>query len=102
GAGKTTLFETISGFIRPTYGSVRFDGADITGQPPHRLARLGIGRTFQIAQPFRDVSVLQNVIAGVVGPNREVSDPLTEAMAVLTRVKLDHRATALARNLSLP
>jgi branched-chain amino acid transport system ATP-binding protein len=98
GAGKTTLFETISGFIRPTNGTVRFDGADITGQPPHRLARLGIGRTFQIAQPFRDVSVLQNVIAGVVGPN----DPLTEAMAVLTRVKLDHRATALARNLSLP
>jgi branched-chain amino acid transport system ATP-binding protein len=102
GAGKTTLFETISGFIRPTNGTVRFDGADITGQPPHRLARLGIGRTFQIVQPFRDVSVLENVIAGVVGPNRATSDPSTEAMAVLTRVKLDHRATALARNLSLP
>jgi branched-chain amino acid transport system ATP-binding protein len=102
GAGKTTLFETISGFIRPTNGVVRFDGEDITGQPPHRLARLGIGRTFQIVQPFRDVSVLENVIAGVVGPNRASSDPATEAMAVLTRVKLDHRATALARNLSLP
>jgi branched-chain amino acid transport system ATP-binding protein len=102
GAGKTTLFETISGFIRPTKGSVAFDGLDITGQPPHRLARLGIGRTFQIVQPFRDVSVLENVIAGVVGPNRGSADPRAEAMAVLTRVKLDHRATSLARNLSLP
>jgi branched-chain amino acid transport system ATP-binding protein len=102
GAGKTTLFETISGFIRPTQGIVTFDGNDITGQPPHRLARLGIGRTFQIVQPFREVSVLKNVIAGVVGPNRETSDPRAEALAVLTRVKLDHRASVLARNLSLP
>jgi branched-chain amino acid transport system ATP-binding protein len=102
GAGKTTLFETISGFIRPTKGVISFDGLDITGQPPHRLARLGIGRTFQIVQPFRDVSVLENVVAGVVGPNRQTSDPGAEAMAVLARVKLDHRAPALARNLSLP
>jgi branched-chain amino acid transport system ATP-binding protein len=102
GAGKTTLFETISGFIRPTKGSVTFDGRDITGHPPHRLARLGIGRTFQIVQPFRDVSVLENVVAGVLGPNRETSDPRAEAMAVLTRVRLDHRADVLARNLSLP
>src|ERR1700676_5367965 len=83
GAGKTTLFETISGFIRPTKGNIAFDGKDITGQPPHRLARLGIGRTFQIVQPFRDVSVLENVTAGVVGPNREISNPRAEAMAVL-------------------
>ena len=102
GAGKTTLFETISGFIRPTKGAIAFDGHDITGQPPHRLARLGIGRTFQIVQPFRDVSVLENVIAGVVGPNREITDPRGTAMAVLTRVKLDHRSSSLARNLSLP
>jgi branched-chain amino acid transport system ATP-binding protein len=102
GAGKTTLFEAVSGFIRPTKGTVTFDGLDITGQPPHRLARLGIGRTFQIVQPFRDVSVLENVIAGVVGPDRGSDNPRAEAMAVLSRVKLDHRAASLARNLSLP
>jgi branched-chain amino acid transport system ATP-binding protein len=102
GAGKTTLFETISGFIRPTKGAIAFNGHDITGQPPHRLARLGIGRTFQIVQPFRDVSVLENVIAGVVGPNKEITDPWGTAMAVLTRVKLDHRSSSLARNLTLP
>jgi branched-chain amino acid transport system ATP-binding protein len=102
GAGKTTLFEAVSGFIRPTKGTVTFDGLDITGQPPHRLARLGIGRTFQIVQPFRDVSVLENVIAGVVGPDRGSDNPRAEAMAVRSRVKLDHRAASLARNLSLP
>ena len=80
GAGKTTLFETISGFMRPTKGAIAFDGHDITGQPPHRLARLGIGRTFQIVQPFREVSVLQNVIAGVVGPHRATADPRREAV----------------------
>ncbi len=102
GAGKTTLFETISGFYRPNGGTIRFDGQDVTGQPPHRLARLGIGRTFQIVQPFRDVSVLENVIAGVLGPNRSKTNARDEAMAVLTRVKLDHRANVIARNLALP
>lgn len=102
GAGKTTMFETISGFHRPTAGTITFDGKDITGQPPHRLARMGIGRTFQIVQPFRDVSVLENVIAGVVGPNKAVSDARGQARAVLERVKLDHRASILARNLALP
>lgn len=102
GAGKTTLFETISGFLSPSAGSVTFDGKDITGQPAYRLARLGIGRTFQIVQPFRDVSVLENVIAGVVGPNRPVTDARGEALAVLEKVKLDHRSSMLARNLPLP
>ncbi|QRG08653.1 ABC transporter ATP-binding protein [Xanthobacter dioxanivorans] len=102
GAGKTTMFETISGFHRPTAGTITFDGRDITGQPPHRLARMGIGRTFQIVQPFRDVSVLENVVAGVVGPNKPVSDARGQARAVLERVKLDHRASILARNLALP
>lgn len=102
GAGKTTMFEMISGFQRPSAGTIAFDGRDVTGQPPHRLCRLGIGRTFQIVQPFRDVSVEENVIAGVIGPGRPLTGAREEAHAVLRRVKLDHRASALARNLSLP
>jgi len=102
GAGKTTLFETISGFQRPNRGTITFQAEDITGKPPHRLARLGIGRTFQIVQPFRDVTVLENVVAGVVGPNRPVADGRGEALEVLERVRLDHRANVLARNLPLP
>ncbi len=102
GAGKTTLFEMISGFVRATEGKILFEGADVTDEPSHLLARRGIGRTFQIVQPFEELSVLENVIAGVVGPNRAVKDARRDAMAVLAYVKLDHRAAALARHLSLP
>src|SRR5262245_30142345 len=52
GAGKTTLFALITGFLAPDRGRVSYDGRDITGEPPHRLARRGIARTFQIVQPF--------------------------------------------------
>ena len=52
GAGKTTLFAIISGFLRPSEGSIRYAGEEVTGQPPHLLARRGIARTFQIVQPF--------------------------------------------------
>src|SRR3989441_1719231 len=52
GAGKTTLFAIISGFLRASEGRVVYDGIEITGEPPHRLARRGIARTFQIVQPF--------------------------------------------------
>ena len=52
GAGKTTLFAIISGFLKPSDGRIVYDGDDITGVPPHRLARRGIARTFQIVQPF--------------------------------------------------
>ena len=79
-----------------------FEGADITGEPSHRLARRGIGRTFQIVQPFEELSVLENVVAGVVGPGRAIRDVGERAMGVLTYVKLDHRANVLARHLPLP
>jgi branched-chain amino acid transport system ATP-binding protein len=64
GAGKTTLFSIISGFLKPSDGSVRYAGEDITGEPPHRLARRGIARTFQIVQPFAGLTVRQNILVG--------------------------------------
>jgi ABC-type branched-subunit amino acid transport system ATPase component len=64
GAGKTTLFAIISGFLKPSDGAVRYDGEDVTGEPPHRLARRGIARTFQIVQPFAGLSVRQNILVG--------------------------------------
>ena len=64
GAGKTTLFAIISGFLKPSAGTVRYDGEDITGEPPHRLARRGIARTFQIVQPFAGLSVRDNILVG--------------------------------------
>ena len=64
GAGKTTLFSIISGFLPPSEGRVLYDGADITGEPPHRLARRGIARTFQIVQPFAGLTVRENIAVG--------------------------------------
>ncbi len=62
GAGKTTSFNCISGFIRPDAGSITFDGADITGMAPHRVARRRLTRTFQIPQELSSLTVLENLV----------------------------------------
>jgi len=64
GAGKTTLFNLISGFQRPVGGSVHFEGHDITGLAPHRIAAGGLVRTFQLVQLFGELTARQNVEAG--------------------------------------
>jgi branched-chain amino acid transport system ATP-binding protein len=64
GAGKTTLFSVISGFLKPTAGRIRYRGENVTGEPPHRLARRGIARTFQIVQPFAGLTVRDNILVG--------------------------------------
>jgi branched-chain amino acid transport system ATP-binding protein len=64
GAGKTTLFAIITGFLQPSAGRVRYDGRDIAGEAPHRLARRGIARTFQIVQPFAGLTVRENIAVG--------------------------------------
>jgi branched-chain amino acid transport system ATP-binding protein len=64
GAGKTTLFNLITGVIRPDAGNVSFEGRRITGMPPHRLAALGIGRTFQNIRLFAHLNALENVMVG--------------------------------------
>ena len=64
GAGKTTLFNVISGIYQPTEGEVRFAGQGTTGQPRHRMAPLGLGRTFQNLALFRSMTVRENVLAG--------------------------------------
>jgi branched-chain amino acid transport system ATP-binding protein len=64
GAGKTTLFSIITGFAPPSRGRIVYAGADITGEPPHRIARRGIARTFQIVQPFAGLTVQDNIAVG--------------------------------------
>jgi branched-chain amino acid transport system ATP-binding protein len=64
GAGKTTLFNVISGFIAPSAGRVMFAGQQITGLPPEAIAKRGLVRTFQLAQLFEDLTVLENVKVG--------------------------------------
>ena len=67
GAGKTTLFNAATGVIRPTSGRVVFDGEDLTRLPPHRRARLGISRTFQITNLFPTLAVVENMALAVRG-----------------------------------
>jgi branched-chain amino acid transport system ATP-binding protein len=101
GAGKTTLVNLISGFHRASGGAVRFDGRDVTRQKPHMIARRGLSRTFQIVQPFPQMTAVENVAAGALfagqAPSRKVAlDQAHEKLAVvgLTRVA-DSPASAL-------
>jgi branched-chain amino acid transport system ATP-binding protein len=65
GAGKTTFFNMLSGIVPATSGDIVFKGIPIQKLQPHRIARLGIGRTFQIVRPFSELTVLENVLAAV-------------------------------------
>ncbi|MCG6881182.1 MAG: ABC transporter ATP-binding protein [Deltaproteobacteria bacterium] len=64
GAGKTTIFNLVSGLERPSKGRIEFLGQDITDQPPHKIAALGLSRTFQNLQIFGELSVLENILTG--------------------------------------
>ncbi|MGC5019757.1 ABC transporter ATP-binding protein [Micromonospora sp. DT47] len=110
GAGKTSLFNLITGLRRPTEGRILLDGEDITALPPHRRARLGLGRTFQASSVFGSLTVRENVRLAVqahrggsmklwrrAAADREVA---AAADAALDRVGLHHRGTALAGTLA--
>ncbi len=88
GAGKTTLFAIISGFLKPSEGVIRYAGKDITGEPPYRLARHGIARTFQIVQPFAGLTVRENILVGAYLRHAARNDALALAETVGREVGL--------------
>lgn len=88
GAGKTTLFALMSGFLIPDAGHVALQGEDITGQPPHRNARRGMTRTFQIVQPFAAQTVRENIAAGAHLHCADRAEALAQAEGVARRVGL--------------
>jgi branched-chain amino acid transport system ATP-binding protein len=90
GAGKTTLYNLLTGFIPPDAGAqVVFDGHSLIGLAPHRIAGLGVSRTFQLCRPFAGMTVLENVIVGGLGARRERgADRPARAAALLRQVGL--------------
>jgi ABC-type branched-subunit amino acid transport system ATPase component len=98
GAGKTTLLNTISGVYRPTSGTIEFEGRPIGALRADGIARLGLARTFQNTQLFRDVSVLDNVLVGLDQHERR-RNRMRRAREILTFVGLGARGREVASTL---
>src|SRR5918911_376376 len=101
GAGKTTLFDIVAGLQQPTSGSVDYDGRRITGLPAHRIARLGLARTFQIPRLFVQLDVLQNVLVGAFTSGLRGHAAYDVSQHSLERVGLADRAHVPAERLNL-
>ncbi len=101
GSGKTTFFNLITGIFRPNSGKVTFSGKDITGLRPHRIAELGIGRTFQIPAPFSKMTVLQNVMVSTFIRASSLKESRRMASEILERVGLHEKADTLVVNVTL-
>ncbi len=100
GAGKTTLFNMICGTYRPSAGLITFADHDITGLPAHRICRLGVARTFQIARPFARLSVLDNVLVGAFLQERDPAAATARAREVLAFVGLERDVDRPAQTLT--
>ncbi len=101
GAGKSTAFGCIAGAIAPSAGSIRFRGDEIGGMPYHRVARLGIGRTYQIVQTFADMTVLEAVTTGALLHHANLADAIASAHDVLAFVGLAEKRHRLGRALTI-
>jgi branched-chain amino acid transport system ATP-binding protein len=102
GAGKTTLFNLIGGDVRADAGRVEFDGREISALPPHRRCRLGLGRTYQIPQPFGQMTVFENLVAAACfGGGERERDAWHTASEVLDHTGLRAHANQRAGSLTL-
>jgi branched-chain amino acid transport system ATP-binding protein len=115
GAGKTTIFNLVTGLLRPSSGTISFNGHDLGSVPPHRITKLGIARTFQNIRIFKEMSLLENVVVGMhdhldysipslllnLGSFRDQeAKARARALELLSWVRLDHKAQQLADSLS--
>jgi branched-chain amino acid transport system ATP-binding protein len=103
GAGKTSMLNLITGDLRPNRGRILLDGAEISRLPVHVRARLGIGRTYQVPQPFGAMSVFENVLVGATysGHARHGGDAVGAAVEALARTDLLRQANVPAARLTL-
>ena len=103
GAGKTTLLNLITGYYRPSQGKIFFEGERIDGKRPYEICRLGIARTFQVVQPFPEMTVLDNAMTGALFSRggMTVRKARDRAMEALEMVDIAHQADVMAGALTL-
>lgn len=104
GSGKTTLFNVITGFLKPTSGRVIFNGEDITGNAPYKVCKAGIARTFQLNKPFSNMTVLENVMVGLLNgkePARSLKQARAESEAILALTGLAEKRLMKSGRLGL-
>jgi branched-chain amino acid transport system ATP-binding protein len=102
GAGKSSLLNLIAGSLKPDSGVVRIDGRDVTAVPPQARARAGVARSFQIPQPFANMTVFENLLVGAThGRNRRESEVTERCGAILERTRLLPLANRRAGTLTL-
>jgi len=100
GAGKTTLVNLICGFYKPDSGTIRFNGRDITTLPAHKVSHSGVARTYQIPQPFGELTVMQNVIVAAMygkGMNQAAAEQM--APEILERTDLVDKSDIIAKDM---
>ncbi len=102
GAGKTTCFNMIAGVYKPDEGSVTLDGKRIDGLRPDLICHAGVGRTFQIVKPFKELSALDNVMVGALHTESDTRQARKAAEAVLDRLGMLDKRNQPAGQLTLP
>ena len=96
GAGKTTLFNLVTAVAKPDGGRIVLNGKDLVGLAPHRVARLGVARTFQAVEPFRTMTVFENVLVPLRSSRREARERVREVLEYLDLASFrDERADRL-------
>ncbi len=105
GAGKSTLFNLLSGRLRPTAGQVYYQGRRLAGLPPHKIQRLGIGRSFQVTNIFREFTTFENVRLGLLahwGQCRNLRRPVDKMREVVEPARAILEAVGLGGELETP
>jgi branched-chain amino acid transport system ATP-binding protein len=104
GAGKTTTFNMIAGFLKPSAGTIEFEGKKISGLKPHKISKLGIGRTFQNVRAFGELTVHEHVLTGALAQELHfvpTSGQLEEVDHILELTSLQDSRDVTVKNLTI-
>ncbi|MGQ9694974.1 MAG: ABC transporter ATP-binding protein [Thermodesulfobacteriota bacterium] len=101
GAGKTTFFNCLTGYLQPQRGSIFLQGKEITGLRPNQICRLGLARTFQVVQVFREMTTWENVLIGAFCRTADLRQAYAQTLEVLKFTGLENKKDQLVGNLTI-